>query len=140
MSPSLLDNISNASNTNETENNPPSASGSRASASLVSITKTDNNKYKYKFTYEDVTQSPTATNTPNMPENNIEDQENDIEDQENISDEEDNKYSTTSPNTSDSDTPILDFSTSNYEDPRVTDEDPEYDSNGDEIVEGMQLF
>ena len=121
---------------------PPSASGSgsRASASLVSITKTAKNKYKYKFTYEDVTQSPTATNTPNMPENNIEDQENDIEDQENISDEEDNKYSTTSPNTSDSDTPILDFSTSNYEDPRVTDEDPEYDSNGDEIVEGMQLF
>ena len=37
-----------------------------------------------------------------MAENDIEDPENDIEDQENISDEEDNKYSTTSPNTSDS--------------------------------------
>ena len=138
VSPSLLDDISN---TNDTENNPPSASGSgsRASASLVEITKTAKNKYKYKFTYKDVTQIPTATITPNM-EDDIEDPENDIEDQENISDEEDNKYSTTSPNTSDSDTPILDFSTSNYEDPRVTDEDPEYDSNGDEIVEGMQLF
>ena len=72
-----------------------------------------------------------------MPENDTDCEE---EDEEDVSDEEDNNNSTTTPNNSDSDTPILDFSNSNTEDPRVTDEDPMYDSDNNEIVPGHQLF
>ena len=140
VSPSLLEVtplLDDISNMNDTENNPPSASGSgnRASARLVEITKTARNKYQYKFTYKDVTQIPTATITPNMADDIEEDPDN-----ENISDDENKKNSTTNTNTSDSDsdTPIIDFSISNDEDPRVTDVDEEHDSNGEEIVEGMQ--
>ena len=66
----------------------------------------------------------------NMPR--TDDHEEEIE--EDISNE-DNNNPTTTPTVLD-----LEFSTPNYEDPRVTNEDAEYDSDGYEIVEGHQLF
>ena len=111
------------------ENSPPSASGSgnQAIAKLVEISKTAINRYKYSFTYKDNTQIPTATITPNMTK--------EIEDPDNESITDDESKNNTTTNTSDSDTPIIDYSISNEEDPRVT-SDEQHDSNDEEVVEG----
>ena len=112
------------------ENSPPSASGSgnQAIAKLVEISKTAINRYKYSFTYKDNTQIPTATITPNMTKE-IEDPDN-----ESITDDESKNNTTTNTSDDDSDTPIIDYSISNEEDPRVT-SDEQHDSNDEEVVE-----
>merc|ERR1711913_179961 len=92
------------------------------------VSRTGGNRYKYRFRYKDNTQIPTATITPNMAT--------EIEDPDNESMTDDESKNNTTTNTSDdsSDTPIIDYSISNEEDPRVT-SDEQHDSNDEEVVE-----
>ena len=86
-----------------------------------------------------MTPTTTAANTQTTPESDTECEEIHEEDEENM--DSDN---------SDSDTPKLDFGNSNSEDPiapddfsqsqEEEDDDPIYDSDGNKIVPGHQLF
>ena len=128
VSPNLLNMTTPIFDNSEIPRPSASGSGNQSIATLVEVSRTAVKRYKYSFTYKDNTQIPTATITPNMTKE-IEDPDN-----ESITDDESKNNTTINTSDSDSDTPIIDFSISNEEDPRVT-SDEQHDSNDEEVVE-----
>ena len=133
VSPNLLNMTTPIFDNSEIPRPSASESNNQAIATLVKVSRTGVNRYQYCFRYKDNTQIPTATITPNMAT--------EIEDPDNESMTDDESKNNTTTNTSDdsSDTPIIDYSISNEEDPHVTSDegppDEQHDSNNEEVVE-----
>ena len=134
VSPNVLNMPTPICDNNEIPQPSASESNNQGVATLVKIARTAVNKYEYYFKYKDNANIPTATITPTMATTEIEDPDN-----ENVKYDESKHNTPTNTSEDSSDTPIVDFSMSNEEDPHVTsDEDPhdeQHDSNNEEVVE-----
>ena len=133
-----------------------------ASAVLVSITKTDHHKYKYEFKYEP-TANTAAANTPTTSKSDTKECE-EINEEDNMDsdnsdsdtpildlDDADNEEDDMDSDNSNSDSQILNLDNSDNDDPIVPDyllsqdqeepedEEPIYDSDGQEVTPGHQL-
>ena len=134
VSPNVLNMPTPICDNSEIPHPSASESNNQGIATLVKISRTAVNKYEYYFKYKDNANIPTATITPTMATTEIEDPDN-----ENVTYDESKHNTPTNTSEDSSDTPIVDFSMSNEEDPHVTsDEDPhdeQHDSNNEEVVE-----